>query len=63
MATLPPGSVVTTSRSDVEYVVTEYGCVNLKTLSMDQRAKALISLAQPDNREELTDQAIKLGLI
>lgn len=63
MATLPAGSAVTTSRSDVEYVVTEYGCVNLKALSMDQRARALISLAHPDFREELTDQAIKLGLL
>lgn len=63
MATLPVGSAVTTSRADVEYVVTEYGCVNLKALSMDQRARALISLAHPDFREELADQAGRLGLI
>ena len=62
-ASFPAGTAVTTTRQDVEYVVTEYGCVNLKPLTMDERARALISLAHPDFREELTDQAIKMGII
>lgn len=58
----PTGTAVTTPRSDVQYVVTEYGCVNLKELTMDDRARALISLAHPDFRDELTQGAKKLGL-
>lgn len=49
---LPPGTAITTGRQDVEYVATEYGCVNLKILTMEERARALISLAHPDFREE-----------
>ena len=54
---LTPGNVVTTPRSDVMYVVTEYGMVNLKGKSVPERALALISLAHPDFREELARQA------
>ncbi|MBN1693561.1 MAG: butyryl-CoA:acetate CoA-transferase [Dehalococcoidales bacterium] len=61
--TLEPGDMVTVPASDVSYVVTEYGMVNLKGLSVWQRAKALISIAHPDFREELTQQAIKAGFI
>ncbi|MEE1228783.1 MAG: acetyl-CoA hydrolase/transferase C-terminal domain-containing protein [Lachnospiraceae bacterium] len=61
--TLPTGSAVTASRQDVQFIATEYGCVNLKPLTMDERARALISLADPDFREELTDQAKKLHII
>ena len=57
------GSVVTTPRSDVQYVATEYGCVNLKPLSMGDRARALIELAHPDFRDELTEAAKQHGLI
>ena len=63
VASFPPGTAVTTARSDVQYVVTEYGCVNLKVLTMDDRARALIGLAHPDYRQELTDQAKALGLL
>lgn len=59
----PPATIVTTPRSDVEYVVTEYGMVNLKHLTVRDRAKALIDIAHPDCRGELTAQAKKLGLI
>ena len=48
---LTPGNIVTTPRSDVMYVVTEYGMVNLKGKSIAERAKALIGLAHPDFRE------------
>ena len=52
-----PGSAVTTPRADVQYVVTEYGCVNLKPLTMSQRAHALIGLAHPYFRGKLTEEA------
>lgn len=58
----PPGTIVTTPRSDVQYVVTEYGMVNLKERTMADRARALIDLAHPDCRGELTAQAKQLGL-
>ena len=63
VAQLPAGTAVTTSRQDVQYVVTEYGCVNLKPLNMKDRALALIRLAHPDFREELTEQARQLHII
>lgn len=46
----------------MQYVVTEYGVVNLKVLTVADRARALIDLAHPDCRAELTAQAKKLGL-
>lgn len=51
--TLQPGSVVTDTRVNTMYVVTEYGCVCLKGLSVWERAEKLISIAHPDFREEL----------
>lgn len=60
---LPLGSVVTTPRSDVEHVVTEYGCVNLKPLTMRDRVRAMISLAHPDFRERLKEEAIAGDLL
>ena len=60
---LTPGNVVTTPRSDVMYVVTEYGIVNLKGRSIAQRAKAMISIAHPDFRETLERQAYEHRLI
>jgi len=60
---LTPGNIVTAPRSDMMYVVTEYGIVNLKGRSVPERAKAMISLAHPDFREELERQARGSGLI
>jgi acyl-CoA hydrolase len=60
---LTPGNIVTTPRSDVMYVVTEYGVVNLKGKSVAERARALISLAHPDFREDLERQAFQHRLI
>lgn len=60
---LTPGSIVTTPRSDVMFVVTEYGMVNLKGKSVADRAKALISIAHPDFREGLERQAFEHRLI
>lgn len=59
----PPGTAVTTPRSEVEYIVTEYGIADLKYQTIEQRAKRLIQIAHPDFREELTRDAKKYGLI
>ncbi|TGY88782.1 acetyl-CoA hydrolase/transferase family protein [Marinicauda algicola] len=51
---------VTTPRNDVQYVCTEYGVVNLRGLSLAQRAKALIAIAHPDFREALEQEAFAM---
>ena len=60
---LTPGNIVTAPRSDMMYVVTEHGLVNLKGKSVPERAKAMISLAHPDFRESLEREARTNGLI
>jgi acyl-CoA hydrolase len=60
---LTPGNVVTATRSDIMYVVTEYGIVNLKGKSVPERARAMISIAHPDFRDELEREARGHGLI
>lgn len=50
---LKPGAGVVTSRGHVHWVVTEHGCVNLFGMNMEQRAKALISIAHPIHQESL----------
>jgi 4-hydroxybutyrate CoA-transferase len=50
---LDEGAVVTTTRSDIHYVVTEYGIADLRGKSVPERAKALITIAHPDFRGEL----------
>ena len=60
---LTAGNIVTTPRSDVMYVVTEYGMVNLKGKSVAERALALISIAHPDFREGLERQAYEHRMI
>jgi acyl-CoA hydrolase len=60
---LTAGNIVTTPRSDVMYVVTEYGMVNLKGKSVAERARALIGIAHPDFRDALERQAYEHGLI
>jgi len=59
---ITPGGVVTTPRPTVNYLVTEYGKANLKGKSTWERAKAIISIAHPDFREELIREAAKLGI-
>ncbi|HNP53538.1 MAG TPA: acetyl-CoA hydrolase/transferase C-terminal domain-containing protein [Ferruginibacter sp.] len=51
--TLKPGAGVVTTRAHVHYVVTEFGVVNLFGKNLRQRAKALIEIAHPDDREML----------
>ncbi|EXI81670.1 MAG: Succinyl-CoA:coenzyme A transferase [Candidatus Accumulibacter appositus] len=61
--TLTPGAHVTTSKNDVNYVVTEYGLAQLRGKSAKQRAQALIGIAHPDFRGELSEAARKLNLL
>jgi len=62
-ATFPPGAVVTTSRADIMYVVTEYGIADLFCKPIKERVKALIAIAHPDFRDQLGREAVELGLI
>lgn len=52
-STLAPGQAVTTSRYDVDYVVTEYGVAHLKWKTNRDRAEALINIAAPQFRDQL----------
>ncbi len=56
---LNQGAGVTTTRAHVHYVVTEYGVANLFGKNLKQRAKALIDIAHPDFREQLSEDAFK----
>ena len=56
VASLDRGQAVTTSRYDVDYVVTEYGVAHLKWKTNRDRAKALISIAAPEFRETLKNE-------
>ncbi|MBQ3436997.1 MAG: acetyl-CoA hydrolase/transferase family protein [Fusobacterium sp.] len=56
---LDEGSAVTTSRNDVDYVVTEYGIAALKGKTLRERAKELIAISHPKFREELTRKALE----
>lgn len=59
--TLTPGTHVTTSKNDINYVVTEYGVAQLRGKSAKQRADALASIAHPDFRAELRREAARLN--
>lgn len=54
---LQKGAGVTTTRAHVHYVATEYGVMDLYGKNLQQRAKALISIAHPDHREALEKEA------
>ena len=60
---LTPGAVVTTSKNDVDYIVTEYGVAHLRGRSLGERARQLIAIAHPDFRDELTFDAKKRGIM
>jgi acyl-CoA hydrolase len=57
---LKAGAGVVTTRGHVHWVVTEYGAVNLHGKTLRQRAEALISIAHPDFRGELTRQVAQV---
>ena len=60
---LSPGTHVTTSKNDVNYVVTEFGVAELRGKTAKQRAEALIGIAHPDFRAELRESARKMNLL
>jgi 4-hydroxybutyrate CoA-transferase len=60
---LDPGAVVTTSRCDVHYIVTEYGIANLRGKSVKERAKQLIAIAHPDFRHHLNEVLEKMRIL
>ena len=62
-SSLTPGAIVTTSKNDVDYIVTEYGIAHLRGESLASRAKQLIAIAHPDFREELLFDAKKRGFM
>jgi len=59
---LSNGSIVTDTRTNVHYIVTEYGKVNLKGLTVWERAEALISIANPIFRDQLIHDAEQMGI-
>jgi acyl-CoA hydrolase len=62
-ATLSPGTHVSTSKNDINYVVTEFGVAQLRGKSAGQRARELIGIAHPDFRSELTADAKRMKLL
>ncbi|MCY6960706.1 acetyl-CoA hydrolase/transferase family protein, partial [Clostridium brassicae] len=56
VANLDEGAVVTTSRNDVDYIVTEYGIAQLKGKTLRERARALINIAHPNFRPILIEE-------
>lgn len=56
---LTPGAGVVTTRFQTNYVVTEYGAVNLRGRNLAERAKLLISIAAPEHRESLEKAAVE----
>lgn len=60
---LTPGSIVTTGKNDVDCIVTEYGIAKLRGKTFSERTKALIAIAHPDFRDELTSAAKKQNII
>lgn len=61
--TLTPGAIITTSKNDVDYIVTEYGIAKLRGKSLSQRAKALIAIAHPKFRDALLFEARKENIL
>jgi acyl-CoA hydrolase len=60
---LSPGTHLSTSKNDINYVVTEYGVAQLRGKSAVQRARELIGIAHPNFRAELTRQAGRMKLV
>ncbi len=60
---LSPGSVVTTLKNTVDHVVTEHGVAELRDRSLRERARALIAIAAPQFRDQLTADAKELGYL
>jgi acyl-CoA hydrolase len=63
VSSLTPGSVVTTGKNTVDHVVTEHGIASLRGLGVRARARALIAIAHPTDRERLESEAQQLQLL
>lgn len=61
--TLSTGSLVTTSKNDVDMIVTEYGIAKLRGRTLAERTRALIQIAHPKYREKLTFEAKKMNIL
>ncbi|MDR3480952.1 MAG: acetyl-CoA hydrolase/transferase C-terminal domain-containing protein [Burkholderiaceae bacterium] len=61
--TLTPGTHISTSKNDINYVVTEYGVAQLRGKSAKQRTRELIGIAHPKFRAELTEQAKRMNAL
>ena len=57
-----PGTPVSVPRTDIEYVVTEYGIAKLAGASITEKAHALINIAHPKFRDELIEQAKQMNI-
>jgi acyl-CoA hydrolase len=62
-ATLTPGSMVTTLKNTVDHIVTEHGVADMRGRTISQRAAALIGIADPAFRDELTAEARALSYL
>ncbi|MBR5390916.1 MAG: 4-hydroxybutyrate--acetyl-CoA CoA transferase [Clostridia bacterium] len=60
---LKPGATVSLSRNDVDWLVTEYGAVSLRGTALAERARKIISVAHPKFRQQLTQEAVALGIL
>lgn len=60
--TLEPGSIVTTPRASIDYLVTEYGIAHMKSQATWKRAEMIINLAHPDFRDELIKEATRMRI-
>jgi acyl-CoA hydrolase len=60
---LAPGDVVTTPKNTVDKVVTEFGVAEMRSRTIRERTRALISIAHPDHRADLTEQAEQMNYL
>ena len=62
-STLTPGAACTTSKNDVDYIVTEFGVAHLRGRSLADRTRQLIAIAHPDFRDQLSFEAKQRGIM
>lgn len=63
VAMLKPGAIVSLSRNDVDYVVTEYGVASLRGTNTRERVERLINIAHPKFREQLWKDVYEIGIV
>lgn len=62
VAGLKPGTCITTTRHDIDYIVTEYGVAQIWGKSIRERVEQLINIAHPDFRDQIREEAKKLNI-